>query len=140
MIHRSLSSKLLTALTLIMMVAALLVLVVTYKVIQTQQESRFEDVMERQKELANSALMEAVFAYDFEQIQAIADSFVNTDLVTSLRVVDHRDKAMGTATQEFGPASARRVRQDGVQILRNGDVIGTYDIEFSTASVDEVLA
>lgn len=140
MIQRSLSSKLLTTLTLIMMVAALLVLVVTYKVIQTQQESRFEDVMERQKELANSALMEAVFAYDFEQIQAIADSFVNTELVTSLRVVDHRGKAMGTATPASGSAAAQRVRHDGVQILRNGDVIGTYDIEFSTASMGEVLA
>ncbi len=139
MIKRSLSTKMMIALTVIVMLTAVAVLMINYKVLEGQQDKRFEKVMQQQKDLANSALMEALFAYDFQQVQAIVDSFVNTDLVTSLRVVDHRGKQMGVAAEKGSSSSAPRILSTDVEIKRDGNVIGRYDIEFSSGSIDEVM-
>lgn len=140
MIKRSLSTKLMLALSVTMVVVAIAVLLATYKIIQTQQHKTFESNVQAQIELANSAFMEAVFAYDFQQIEAIAKSFVNTDLVTEIKVFDHRGKnlasAMETGTTDFAPKEGR----SGVEISRNNEVIGRYDIVFSTRQEQAILA
>lgn len=140
MIKRSLSTKLMIALSVAMVAAALVVLMVAYKVIQTQQRESFEANIQSQINLANSAFMEAVFAYDFQQIEAIARSFVNTDLVTEIKVFDHRGKNLATAV-ESGPADlAPKESRTGVEIVRENEVIGRYDIVFSTRTEAAFLA
>jgi Methyl-accepting chemotaxis protein len=139
MIKRSLSTKLMIALSVAMVVVALVVLMVTYKVIQTQQRESFNANIQSQINLANSAFMEAVFAYDFQQIEAIAKSFVNTDLVTEIKVFDHRGKNLATAV-ESGTDLAPKESRTGVEIVRENDVIGRYDIVFSTRTEAAILA
>jgi len=139
MIKRSLSTKLMVALSVTMVVVALVVLGVTYKVIQTQQHKSFENNIQTQINLANSAFMEAVFAYDFQQIEAIAKSFVNTDLVTEIKVFDHRGKNLATAV-ESGTDLAPKESRTGVEIVRENEVIGRYDIVFSTRTEAAILA
>lgn len=139
MIKRSLSTKLMIALSVAMVAAALVVLMVAYKVIQTQQHESFEANIQSQINLANSAFMEAVFAYDFQQIEAIAKSFVNTDLVTEIKVFDHRGKNLATAV-ESGTDLAPKESRTGVEIVRENEVIGRYDIVFSTRTEAAILA
>lgn len=139
MIKRSLSTKLMIALAVIMVLVAALVLVIDYKILENQQSEKFDKDTQAQIDVANSAFMEAVFAYDFQQIQAIADSFVNTDLVTEIKVFDHRGKDMASAeadTDDFAPKVGRKA----VEIKRNGKVIGRYDIVFSTANMRAILS
>jgi methyl-accepting chemotaxis protein len=140
MIKRSLSTKLMIALSVTMVVVAIAVLLATYKIMQTQQQKSFEANVRAQIELANSAFMEAVFAYDFQQIEAIAKSFVNTDLVTEMKVFDHRGKNLATATESDSTDLAPKEARSGVEIVRNSDVIGRYDIVFSTKQGQAILA
>ncbi len=140
MIKRSLSTKLMFALSVAMVVAALVVLMVAYKVIQTQQHESFEANIQSQINLANSAFMEAVFAYDFQQIEAIAKSFVNTDLVTEIKVFDHRGKNLATAVESGITDPAPKESRTGVEIVRENEVIGRYDIVFSTRTEAAFLA
>lgn len=139
MIRRSLSTKLMIALSIAMVVVAIVVLMVTYKVIEAQQKKSFEADIQAQIELANSAFLEAVFAYDFQQIEAISKSLVNTELVSEIKVFDHRGKIMATAlesgTSDFSPKEGR----SGIEILRNNEVIGRYDIIFSTKNLQNIL-
>ncbi len=139
MIHRSLSAKFMITLSLIMLLVAAAALAVSYQFIAADQSKKFEDVMRKQIELANSALREPVFAYDFQQIQAITNSFVNTDLVTEMRVLDHRGKAMASSVKSGVEDLSRKEGMSGVEITRNDDVIGRYDIVFSTAHLEEIL-
>lgn len=140
MIIRSLSTKLVIALTVIMVLVAMLVLMVNYKIIQTQQQAKFEQGTQAQIELANSAFMEALFAYDFQQIEAISTSFINTAIVTEITVFDHRGKELAAATaDESIRRGAREVERPGVEIVRNGDLIGRYDITFSTREMQAIL-
>lgn len=140
MIKRSLSTKLMIALTVIMVLVAALVLMINYKILESQQAKKFEKDIQAQIEVANSALMEAVFAYDFQQIQAISDSFVNTDLVTEIKVFDHRGKDMASAIETDTNDLAPKVSRTAVDIERNGEVIGRYDIIFSTANMRAILS
>jgi methyl-accepting chemotaxis protein len=140
MIKRSLSTKLMIALSVTMVVVACVVLLATYKIIQRQQHKTFESNVRAQIELANSAFMEAVFAYDFQQIEAIAKSLVNTDLVTEIKVFDHRGKSLTTALETGATDFAPKEGRSGVEIVRNNEVIGRYDIVFSTRQEQAILA
>lgn len=140
MITRSLSTKLMIALSVAMVVVSIAVLLVAYKIIEAQQKHSFEADINAQIELANSAFSEAVFAYDFQQIEAIAKSFVKTDLVNEIKVFDHRGKTLASA-QEVGTVDySPKVGRTGVEIKRGEDVIGRYDIVFSTQSLQAILA
>ena len=140
MIKRSLSTKLMLALSVSMVLVAILVLLVSYKLIQTQQETKFQQDIDAQIELANTAFMEAVFAYDFQQIEAIAQAFVNTDLVTEIKVFDHRGKDLSSALETGSTDFSRKEGRSGVEITRNNESIGRYDIVFSTKHMDTILA
>lgn len=140
MLTRSLSTKLMIALTIAMVAVAILVLLATFKIIQTQQRDSFDKTLQAQIELANSAFSEAVFAYDFQQVEAIAKSFVNTDLVTEIKVFDHRGKALASVQESNTNDLAPKESRSGIEIVRNDEVIGRYDIVFSTRAEAAILA
>lgn len=123
-----------------MVCAAAIVLFVSYKLIESRQTEEFQSDIEAQIELANSALTEAVFAYDFQQIEAIAQSLVNTGLVTDIKVVDHRGKTLATKNEEGVTDLSPKEGRTGVEIKRDGSVIGRYDIVFSTKQLRDILA
>lgn len=139
MMRRSLSTKLMIALTIIMIMVASVVLLVNYKVNERHQRDKFETTIKAQIELINSSVLEAVFAYDLEQIQAISNSLVNTDLVTEVKMFDHRGKSLATAVRSGIADMSTKVGRNGIEIVREKEVIGRYDIVFSTQELDNLL-
>lgn len=139
MIRRSLSTKFIAAITVTIFVVSALILAVNYHLIKSAQEARFEEDAKAQIELINSSMAESVFAYDFQQIEAIAKSLVNTALISSIRITDHRGKDLARASQA-GEDKSEKVSRTGVEIKREGELIGKYDITFSKATMETLLA
>ncbi len=139
MIKKSLNTKLMLWLMIIMVVVAALVLFINYQLIAAKQEDKFAADMKAQIELANSALMEAVFAYDVQQVEAITQSLVNTSLVTAISVTDHRGKALASAKGQVADGANLVVRED-VKVVRDGNVIGRYNITFSKEEMQQLLS
>lgn len=139
MIKRSLSTKFIAAITVTSLVVSAVILVVNYQLIKSAQETRFEEDTRAQIELINSSMAESVFAYDFQQIESIAKSLVNTALVSRIRITDHRGKDLATANKSVEDNS-EKVHRAGVEILREGEMIGKYDISFSKSTMETLLA
>ncbi|MEY4590050.1 MAG: hypothetical protein RL497_2126 [Pseudomonadota bacterium] len=139
MLQRSLSTKLMITLTIIMIMVALVVLFVNFKVNEKQQREKFETTIGAQIALINSSVSEAVFAYDLDQIQAISNSLVNTALVTEVKMFDHRGKSLATGVESGVADASNKVSRTGIEIVREKEVIGKYDIIFSTGELDNVL-
>lgn len=136
---RSLSFKLMAAMAALMLTVAGAILAASYTYLAQQQQANFEQEVERNLELINSSLLEPLFAYDFQQLEAIAESLVNTALIDQLEVTDHRDKPMTAAQVEDGTDPANQHRREGVDVVRDGDVIGRYNVVFSSEQMAQVL-
>lgn len=138
MIKRSLLTKLMAALFLAMVVLAAGISYVNHRMAINNLEQKFETDNAAMLELTNSSLSEAVFAYDFQQIQAIAKSLVNTSLVTQIDIVDHRGQPLAKANDE--ERSSGQVVKSSIPIIHeNGSTIGSYAITFSTSEMQNVL-
>mgnify|MGYP006206435113 FL=1 len=138
MVQKSLLTKLMTFLFLVMTAIASLVAFANYQIAANKLQHKLDAETAAMVELANSSILEAVFAYDFQQIEAIAKSLVNTSLITSVNVVDHRGKALAAAADE-DRGEGQIVRQ-AIPIVYGGNTIGSYDIAFSTQSMTDALS
>lgn len=139
MVQKSLLTKLMMVLTIAMVAIAALVAFTNYKIASADLEKELETETSAMIELTNSSILEAVFAYDFQQIEAIAKSLVNTSLVTSVSVVDHRGQSLAKAT-DGDERSDNQITRAAVPIVYNGSTIGSYDITFSTQELKDTLA
>ncbi len=139
MIRRSLSTKFIAAITATIVVVSTLVLFIDYHLIKSAQEARFDKDIAAQIELINSSMAESVFAYDFQQIESIAKSLVNTALISQIKLTDHRGKDLASANKSVVD-SGEKVHRSGIEIKREDEVIGKYDISFSKSSMEELLA
>lgn len=110
---------------------------VNYKINSDKLEKDFASDSKAMIELTNSSIIEAVFAYDFQQVEAIAKSLVNTDLVTAISVIDQRGKVMASAKDEDN--SKGQISHKAIDIIYSGAKIGSYDITFSTHSMQSSL-
>lgn len=138
MVQKSLLTKLMMVLTMAMVAIAVIVAFINYKIAADDLENNLEIETSAMVELTNSSILEAVFAYDFQQIEAIAKSLVNTSLVTSVNVVDHRGQSLAKAADD--DRSENQITRASVPIVYNGSTIGSYDITFSTQALNETLA
>ncbi|PUA28684.1 MAG: chemotaxis protein [Cellvibrio sp. 79] len=139
MVQKSLLTKLMMVLTIAMVAIAALVAFTNYKIASADLEKELEAETSAMIELTNSSILEAVFAYDFQQIEAIAKSLVNTSLVTSVSVVDHRGQSLAKAT-DGDESNDNQITRAAVPIVYNGNTIGSYDITFSTQELNDTLA
>ncbi len=138
MIKRSLTTKLMAALTATIIIVSGLILLVNYAVISGTEQEKFERDTQAQIDIINASLIEPVFAYDKQQIEDIAKAMVKTDLVTEIRITDHRGKEQATAVkQAFDPAE--KVSLDKVELVRSGQVVGYYNIVFSKSQFESVV-
>ena len=137
MVQKSLLTKLMAVLTFAMIGISVVVAAVNYHFTSTKLEGGFDAGKAAMIELTNSSIKEAVFAYDFDQVQAIAKSLVNTDLITSVTVVDHRGQELAKAQDD--DRSEGQVVSKGVEIIHNNAKIGSYDITFSKRDVQATL-
>ena len=88
MVQKSLLTKFMATLFVAMVAISIIVAVINYNVASRGLQSNFDADQAAMIELTNSSIKEAVFAYDFDQVKAIAKSLVNTDLITAVTVVD----------------------------------------------------
>jgi methyl-accepting chemotaxis protein len=138
MVKKSLLTKLMMVLTIAMLAIAVIVALVNDQIASDNLEKKLETETSAMIELTNSSILEAVFAYDFQQIEAIAKSLVNTSLVTSVSVVDHRGQSLAKAVD--GDESKNQLSRDAIPIVYNGSTIGSYNISFSTQELQETLS
>ncbi len=92
-------------------------------------------------ELTNSSIKEAVFAYDFDQVKAIAKSLVNTDMITAVTVNDHRNQPLADENEnkDSDKKNDDLIVAKGVEITYNNAKIGSYDITFSKRAMQATL-
>lgn len=138
MVQKSLLTKLMVVLFIAMVAIAVVVAFTNYKIASKSLENELEIETTAMIALTNSSMLEAVFAYDFQQVEAIAKSLVNTSLVTSVNVVDHRGQSLAKASDD--DRSENQIARAAIPIEYNGSVIGSYDISFSTQELEDTLA
>jgi methyl-accepting chemotaxis protein len=138
MVQKSLLTKLMMVLAAAMVAIAIIVALVNDKFASDNLEEKLEKETSAMIELTNSSILEAVFAYDFQQIEAIAKSLVNTSLVTAVSVVDHRGQSLAKASDN--DSSENQITRAAIPIVYNGSTIGSYDITFSTQELNETLS
>ncbi|WP_370979157.1 methyl-accepting chemotaxis protein [Agaribacterium sp. ZY112] len=139
MVTRSLSTKYIAALTATIALVSSIVLLINYQLISSKEQVKFERDTQAQIELINSSLLEPVFAYDSQQVEAIAQSLVNTDLIINIDITDHRGKELASVSQDEKDYSDK-VSATGTEIIRNKKLIGYYDITFSKQQLENVLS
>lgn len=136
MVQKSLLTKVTLILTITMAVIAITVASVNYQINSDKLQKGFENDTEAMIALTNSSILEAVFAYDFQQVEAIAKSLVNTDLVSTISVSDQRGKVLGAAQDND---RAEKVDHKTIDIIYAGTKVGSYDITFSTQRMQSSL-
>ena len=127
-------------LTAIIIVVAGIVLFVNYQLIAKRQEAKMEVDIKAQLALIESSLLEPLFAYDYQQVDNIAKSLVNTVLISSIHVTDHRGKELAKAQSPDTTDTAEKILMKGVEVIRDGGVIGRYDIVFSKRQMEQILS
>ncbi|MDZ7924237.1 MAG: HAMP domain-containing methyl-accepting chemotaxis protein [Marinagarivorans sp.] len=138
-IQRSLTTKLMLIISAIMIMVAAAVLATNYTLLKKKQTLRFEQDLLTQINLTQSALTEAVFAYDFSQIEAISQSLVNTSIIASIKVYDHREKPLAAvADKEADPQFS--VNKPDQIIVRGDKEIGKFTIIFSSKDMSALIA
>lgn len=137
MVQKSLLTKVTIILAVTMMLIAIAVVSMNYKINSDKLQQGFESDSNAMIALTNSSILEAVFAYDFQQVEAIAKSLVNTDLVTNISVTDQRGKPVASAHDDDN--SPGQVSHKGIDIIYAGAKIGSYDITFSKRTMQSSL-
>src|SRR5690606_24672081 len=94
MIKRSLLTKLMAALTVAMVLIAIIITFINYQMAAVNLHKKFETDSTIKVELTISSFLEAVFVYDFQQLVEIAKSLVNTSLITHINIVNQRGQSM----------------------------------------------
>ncbi|HEY7884970.1 MAG TPA: methyl-accepting chemotaxis protein [Cellvibrionaceae bacterium] len=138
MIKKTLTLKLMIALTAILLLVAILVVSINYGLQSKRQLQTFEQSVEGQVSLAISALTEPVFSYDLPQVDAIGKSLAETPLITAITITDHRDKVLAQHT-EMTPPGVGTIERSRIPIQREEQLIGYIDAVFSKQQMQNVL-
>ncbi|WP_049723175.1 methyl-accepting chemotaxis protein [Gilvimarinus polysaccharolyticus] len=139
MIKRTLTIKLMFALTVILLLVAAVIVSVSYQLQSKRQQADFEASVAGQVQLAESALREPIFSYDLAQIEAIAQSLVNTPLIASFSVYDHRGKLLANSQDDTQPAANVITQIPRHEIFRKDKLVGYFNADFSQAQMLAVL-
>lgn len=137
MVQKSLLTKFMAILFVAMVAISILVAVVNYNLAARDLENNFDADKTAMIELTNSAIKEAVFAYDFEQVKAIAKSLVNTDMITAISVVDHRGQEL--AKEKDNDDSKDQVLVKDIEISYENKKIASYEMTFSKREMQAAL-
>jgi methyl-accepting chemotaxis protein len=141
MVQKSLLTKFMATLFIAMVAISVIVAVINYNVASRGLQANFDADEAAMIELTNSSIKEAVFAYDFDQVKAIAKSLVNTDLITAVTVSDHRNQELANENENKNDDKKNDdlVVAKGIEITYNNAKIGSYDITFSKRAMQATL-
>ena len=139
MIRKTLTVKLMAALSAIFLLIAALVATLNYQYQSQRLEDNYRESVDGQIKLAVSALREPVFSYELPQVEVIGQSLAQTPLIASINIVDHRDKPLARADDAIMPATDQQDRRDRIEIARNDKLIGYIDVIFSRQQMQTTL-
>ncbi|HOY22598.1 MAG TPA: methyl-accepting chemotaxis protein [Cellvibrio sp.] len=141
MVQKSLLTKFMATLFGIMIGISVIVAIANYHFATKKLQTNFDADEAAMIELTNSSIKEAVFAYDFDQVKAIAKSLVNTDLITAVVVTDHRNQELANENENKNDDKKNDdlIVAKGVEITYNNAKIGSYDITFSKRAMQATL-
>ncbi|WP_413113634.1 methyl-accepting chemotaxis protein [Thaumasiovibrio sp. DFM-14] len=106
----------------------------SYWNVKERLELNHDEEVTAKIQLAEAALVEAIFVYDFEQAQAIVDALVMTEAVSYINVVDQRSKPIANTG-----ATNSRLSTLSHRVKRGGDVIGAIELQFDSSYINERL-
>ncbi len=134
---KSLSAKLIIFVSISLFIAA----VIGFSIYQTSASARqsqlFEKAVQSQLNVVEAALIEPVFTYDIPHAEVVAAALVNTPLIQSLQVTDHRGKPVANAASSS--TSSSTLSRQKVEIKKDGKAVGYYNIVFSESPFQEQL-
>lgn len=136
-LRRSLTTKLMLTISIIMIGVASAILFINYQLVKGKQEAAFQENVSSQLNLVRSALTEAVFSYDYSQLESVAESLVKTNIISAVHVYDHRDKSLANSKEKVHQDYAVVYKDEAIQ--RDGKAIGKFTVTFSSAEVAQLL-
>lgn len=139
MIRKTLTVKLMAALSAIFLVIAAVIATINYQYQSQRLEDNYRESVDGQIKLAASALREPVFSYDLPQIEVIGESLVQTPLIASINIVDHRDKPLARSSDSSAPSPEQQDLRDRIEIIREDKLIGYIDVTFSREQMQTTL-
>ncbi|MGL6259456.1 methyl-accepting chemotaxis protein [Vibrio sp. WXL103] len=107
----------------------------SYFIVKDRLETNYQEDVHAQIELAEAALVEAIFVYDFEQAEAVANAMVRADILNAVTIVDQRGKNIAVSGQ---PISTLPTTEHVVN--RGEDTIGTIQFQFNPSVIQDSLA
>ena len=133
-------NSLLNAATLYLTGCLFIVIVISsgishFNAVDTAKE-QFEHAHADFIDIATTSLEGAVYSYDFDQVNGIAQSLAHADLIKDVVVTDHRGKLLGEGHAKSGPADYPTIPEK-IEITRNGELMGYVEITFVS---DRVVA
>lgn len=114
-------------------------LVINYSFAASQQQMEFEKSVEEHVNLVNTFLSEPIFTYDFEQIKNVTRSLVDTSLVMSISVTDHRGKDMAHFAEKDSGSQTNNSITKKIDVIKDDKLIGIFTIVFSKEKMEGFL-
>lgn len=102
----------------------------SYFTVKDRLETAYVQDLESTIGLADAALVEAIFAYDFEQAQTITEALINSEILRSVVVVDQRGKAIANSGT---PLNSLAYTEHAV--VRGDTTIGAITFQFDPAVI-----
>lgn len=135
----NLTTKLLLSLSALTLIVSVISITLSYQTTKHKLVKEFNHSAQLEVNMVTSVLTEAVHHYDFKQIALISNSLIKIPTIQAIEIVDHRDQLLTDpliATEFFSdePLSFQQVK-----IIRNKKEIGSYNIDFSTVKLNQIL-
>ncbi|WP_264874231.1 methyl-accepting chemotaxis protein [Vibrio agarivorans] len=131
---KSITAKILTFLTVLLVLVGVLVSAVLYSVNSGNLKEEFTAEKQNLTKQLSIILQEPVYVYDRAVIQSIIDSFNGNQMIASVEVVDHRNRELArTATNQVAVESL------SIPLAWEGNPIGEVNVGISDAMIAQTL-
>ncbi|MDR9829041.1 methyl-accepting chemotaxis protein [Vibrio sp. FNV 38] len=131
---KSITTKILSLLTLLLIVVGVLVSSALYWVNSNSLKQEFETEKSNLSQQLSVILQEPVYVYDQAVIQAIIDSFKGNLMMASIDVVDHRNRSLATTTTQ-NPITETL----NIPLIWEGNAIGQVQVGISDVIISQTL-
>lgn len=135
--NKSLSCKLILLISISLLIVATIAVLINSALLSAWQNKKFEQSVQAHINMINASLLEPVFTYDTPHVEIITQSLVNTALINSIKITDHRGKLIAKASHIDSENSSDSVVKTGIKITKDAKTVGFYDIVFSKFPLDE---
>ncbi|MDR3429629.1 MULTISPECIES: methyl-accepting chemotaxis protein [Silvimonas] len=139
MTTRSISTRLIGTVSVVVLVITILVLGVSYALVSHQAQQDLQEKIGESSDVLGIVLRDPVFTYDNGQISAILASFIKQNHVYRLHVADQRGKVLGEIKQEQTVSDSLLQSQTIKLVGEDGNALGQVVVDFRTDSVGQQI-